>query len=196
MKWAEEDLNLHGFPQRLLRPSRLPVSPSAQSQHTSPAGRACPGPPLLIAGAGPANLQEPPEENQTHSQFLERPMTALECSLLWPLRRILLQLGLHSGARLPSPPHRSTEGRSTTFCGGEAFAVQENMGREGFGPSVQLRSLRWPPAAPAVGWSSLFGRTNVDTSHGSLREPSPFQNVGREGFEPSTLGLRVPCSAN
>lgn len=79
------------------------------------------------------------------------------------------------------------------------------VGRQGFGPAARaaaaaLRALR-AALANAHAFTQLRAPTGSNPCLGNkkaagIRQSLFYSMVGRQGFEPWTLGLKVPCSAS
>jgi hypothetical protein len=70
-------------------------------------------------------------------------------------------------------------------------ASGRTMGGDAYGLELRGRSL--PRLLPLCSKRIFFRKGKAPRNAGLW---SAFYMVGREGFEPSTLGLRVPCSTN
>ena len=87
----------------------------------------------------------------------------------------------------------------------ESIAFFSMVGRQGFSllrrrPLRRFRALR-AALANAHAFTQLRALSGSNPCRGNKKSDQPesiafFSMVGRQGFEPWTLGLKVPCSAS
>ena len=81
-------------------------------------------------------------------------------------------------------------------CTGDVAAPQGAIRTESFPIAKLNRSREKPDRASESHCFAIIGDSSKRKRSEDKTSDLLFQMVGREGVEPSTLGLRVPCSTN